>query len=544
MATRSIFSRHRDLWIMGFLLILSYSLFFYKSGDRYIWDPDEDEYALVNQEMVEDGHWIYPTANGVPYSIKPPLYNWLGSAISLIGGEVTEASSRLPSALFAAAGVLMTYLLGKLLFGYRAGLLAAMVLATTPLYIEQGRWIQIHLPGTVFLTATILCFIWGYKNEQRRPLAYLLMYVPLALGTLTTGPVAVVMPALIIGGYLLLTKDLWHIWRLRLGWGALIYLAIAAPWFVTVSMKKEYAEVLLVTTNLTRYFQTFVHDHPFYYYVKRMPPWFLPWLLYLPGAIIAYFKHLTPEEKKASLLPFLWGAGLLLFFSVSRTKREVYMITTAPALALIVGANLDWAASRFETSLFWRRCFVWPTSLTLVLLTIGALGLPAYAWFRAPDWVTVVLPITIMGVIAMACAFRFLAKRQNLAVITAIVLLLAGVVAYGARNVIAKVNEARSPRAFCQQINTIIPPDEDLRMFAFFRPAYGYYTHRRLILLHDPSALKALFTSGKRAYVVTKDEVYRSLKENFPVPVFVIYRQEVDGRDILLLSNQPDSKPS
>ena len=91
-----------ELWWIFFLLVLVYLLFFHMAGERYIWSPDEDEYALVNREMVEDGHWIFPTANGEPYSIKPPLFNWIGSLISLANGEVTEATSRLPSALAAA----------------------------------------------------------------------------------------------------------------------------------------------------------------------------------------------------------------------------------------------------------------------------------------------------------------------------------------------------------------------------------------------------------------------------------------------------------
>jgi 4-amino-4-deoxy-L-arabinose transferase-like glycosyltransferase len=345
------------------------------------------------------------------------------------------------------------------------------------------------------------------------------MYLPLGIGTLTTGPVAVIMPALIIGGYLLLIKDFWHIWRMRLGWGVLIYLAIAAPWYVTVSMREEYAEVLLFTTNVTRYFGKFQHDRPFYFYIKRMAPWFLPWLLFIPGVIIAYFKNLSTEERKSLLLPLVWGVGLFLFFSISRTKREVYMINIAPALALLAGASLEWAISRFESSLFWRRCFTWPVVPLLVALTLGALGLPVYAWYRAPDWLAVVAPITIMGGIAMACAALFLVRKQNLAVIATIVLLLTGVVTYGANTVVAKVNETMSPRAFCLHINTIIPPDENLRMFKWF-------------------------SADERVFVVTRDEAYLNLKETFPLPIHVVHRQEVDGQDIFLLSNQPNPKTS
>ena len=94
--------RRNERWLLLLLLPLCYALFFHQLGARDIWDPDEDEYVLVNREMVLDGHWLYPTANGGPYSIKPPLFNWLGSGISVLAGEVDELTSRLPSAIAAS----------------------------------------------------------------------------------------------------------------------------------------------------------------------------------------------------------------------------------------------------------------------------------------------------------------------------------------------------------------------------------------------------------------------------------------------------------
>ena len=80
------YQRHENWAVLLLLLLLSYLLFFHKLGDRDIWSPDEDEYVQVNREMVRDGHWIFPTANGWPYYIKPPLFNWLGSALALLNG--------------------------------------------------------------------------------------------------------------------------------------------------------------------------------------------------------------------------------------------------------------------------------------------------------------------------------------------------------------------------------------------------------------------------------------------------------------------------
>ncbi|MEE9610984.1 MAG: glycosyltransferase family 39 protein, partial [Desulfatiglandales bacterium] len=338
--TDSFCMRNRK-WILLLLLLMSYPLFFHKLGDRDIWSPDEDEYVQVNREMVLDGHWIYPTANGQPYNIKPPLFNWLGSSFAKLNGEVTEHTSRLPSALAASAGLLVLYFLGRRLFGHRAGFLSALIIGTTPIYIEFGRWIQINMISTVLLMATLGLFYRGYSDERKRAPAYLLMYVPIGLGTLNMGLVNVVMPMIVIGLYLIAMKDVKHILRLKIGWGILIYLAIVAPWYVAVSLKGGYAHNLIIVTNITRYFEEFAHVRPFFYYLTTTPPYFLPWLIFLPGAFYLCFSQQTKIERKQLLFPFLWVVGLFVFLSISKTKRSEYLLPIFPAMALLVGYAID-----------------------------------------------------------------------------------------------------------------------------------------------------------------------------------------------------------
>ena len=350
------------------LLLVSYPLFYHKLGERDLWSPDEDEYMLVNREMVLDGHWIYPTANGRPYSIKPPLLNWLGSLFAKAGGEVTEFTSRLPSAIAASGGLTILYLIGRMLFGHRAGFLSALIIATTPIYIEFGRWIQINMISTVILMATLGFFYWGYSDERKRNPAYLLMYVPAGLGTLNMGLVNVAMPAIVIGLYLIVLKDIKHLREMKIGWGILIYLAITAPWYVAVSLKGGYAHDLIMVTNFTRYFKEFAHVRPIYYYLTTTPPYFLPWLFFLPGVFYLCFSKHTKSDHRQLFYPFLWVVGLFIFFSMSKTKRSEYLLPIFPAMSLLVGYAIDrglqrllplWQVARTR-QLSWRATVAQP----------------------------------------------------------------------------------------------------------------------------------------------------------------------------------------
>jgi len=535
------FQNQPQVWLILLILLLGYFLFYQNMGDRYLWSPDEDEYALVNREMLENGNWIYPTANGKPYSIKPPLFNWIGSFFSLLNGEVTEFTSRLPSTLAAIMGVIAIFYLGQMLFGRRAGLLTALVLATSPLYIEFARWIQINMISTMLLTVTLLLFYWGYTNERKRGIAYLLMYVPMGIGTLNMGPVNVVMPAIVIFLYLLAMKDYRHILQLRLFWGAIIYLLIVAPWYVTVSLREGYIEHLLITTNFTRYLGKFDHARPFYYYFKTTPPYFLPWTLYLPGAVYLFFSDQVRDERRKLLFPLIWAAGIFLFFSLSNTKRSEYMLPIFPALALMVGYLLDRAILFWEDGIFWQRLVAWPTYVFLAICLLAGFGLPIYSWWMAGDWLLVVLPISVICITGAVVSFIFLKKNNGLYAILAVVLLISSVVTYGTGAVVGKVNDHKSARSFCLNIKEKIQGDKKLKMYQSYRPVYAYYTRKLVEEIRDPESLLHHFKSEKRIFFVTRESRYRKLKQDFPAEIYVIHRQWVNHRYMFLLSNFPDS---
>ncbi len=535
------FYRRNEKWIVLLLLLLSYPLFFHKLGDRDIWEPDEDEYVQVNREMVLDGHWIYPTANGRPYSIKPPLFNWLGSAFAELNGEVTEHTSRLPSAIAAAAGLFILYFLGRRLFGHRAGLLSALIIGTTPLYIEFGRWIQINMISTVLLTATLALFYWGYTNERKRTLAYLLMYGPAGLGTLNMGLVNVAMPVIVICLYLITVKDFKHIFRLKIGWGILIYLAIVAPWYVAVSLRGDYAHNLIVVTNFTRYFKEWVHVRPFYYYLGTTPPYFLPWFIYLPGALYLCFSERTKEERKQLLFPFLWVVGLFVFFSLSKTKRSEYVLPIFPAMALLVGYVIDRGLRAWDESPFWQRLIVWPTYIVLCILMAAGIGIAIYSASLSRDWLFTILPISFFLFFGAPVAFFLFRRGKRIEAMGAIVLILMLSVAYGVGPVVAKKNETKSAKPFCLQVLRYLRPGENLKMYHFYRPVYGVYTQRFVDVVEDADTvtLAKWFDSKEPVYVVTNEREYLQIKDSFPKPIYIVIRQWIDHRYILLISNRP-----
>ncbi|MEK7242283.1 MAG: glycosyltransferase family 39 protein, partial [Planctomycetota bacterium] len=190
---------------IALLVSLCIVLFFFNLGGRDLWAPDEGEYAQISQEMLDTGDWVIPRMNDQPTAQKPPLFNWAVAIISLPLGRVTEVTARLPSALGGLAGVLATYWLGKTLYGNRrTALFSALVLATTPIYFHQARWVQVDMLLCAFVTLSLSLFYYGYTNPGARQKAFLLGSFCMGLGVLTKGPMAIVLPYLTIALFLAL----------------------------------------------------------------------------------------------------------------------------------------------------------------------------------------------------------------------------------------------------------------------------------------------------------------------------------------------------
>src|SRR5712691_10065521 len=145
------------------LLALSLPFLFLKLGMPFL-DPDEGLYATIALEMVRGGDWVMPHANGLPYLEKPPLYFWLTSlTFGLIGPS--EWATRLWSALGALGTVLLTWRIGRRLYGARAGLLAGLVMATV---VGNALYVRKASTDQVFVLCLTLA-LYGFLRDAERP---------------------------------------------------------------------------------------------------------------------------------------------------------------------------------------------------------------------------------------------------------------------------------------------------------------------------------------------------------------------------------------
>jgi 4-amino-4-deoxy-L-arabinose transferase-like glycosyltransferase len=129
---------------VGLLILLP------RLGQFGFWDPWEPKYAETVREMLDRGMYLVPYYEDEVRLAKPILVYWGIMAGSAVLGS-NELGARIVGVLLAVGAALVVHHVVSRLRGPRAGLLAALVLCTSP----QFYFIARQAMPDVYLFATL-----------------------------------------------------------------------------------------------------------------------------------------------------------------------------------------------------------------------------------------------------------------------------------------------------------------------------------------------------------------------------------------------------
>jgi len=305
----------KEIVFISTLVAVCLALFFFSLGDRALWDIDEGKHATTSQDMVLSGDWITPQYNGEKFYDKPPLHNWLVAISFLIFG-FTEFAARLPAALLGLGCVMTTYLLGRQIFGVTAAFLSSLVLASSAEYIVLSRVVVHDISLTFFITLALALFYLGYKNEKHRRRLFFAGYAAMGFAVLAKGPIGVLLPVTIIGLFIIFKRQLNFLREMQIGWGILIFFAIASPWYILISLRDpEYVRYFFIEKNLGSFISKEVrHSEPFYFHIPLLMGGMFPWSTFLPLALFRGFRSRGTTYNDGTLFALIWFAVIFIFF--------------------------------------------------------------------------------------------------------------------------------------------------------------------------------------------------------------------------------------
>jgi len=328
-------------------LVVLFALIWFSNLDyRRLVHPDEGRYAEIPREMSISGDWLTPRLNDIKYFEKPALQYWITAAAYDAFG-VHQWTARLWP---AAAGFLCVVFLGYVgsrIGGPRLGLYGAAALGGSVWHVLNSHFLTLDAGLTLWTGVgfgSLLIAQRGDSTPGEERGWMLLGWGALALAVLSKGLVGAVLPGGALVLYSLATRD-WALWRrLHIVAGAIVFFAVAAPWFVAVSLKnREFFDFFFIHEHFTR-FLTSEHrrEGPWWYFLPVLIVGILPWLTVLAWTLPRAWAG-SPVERNSFCWPrfaLCWAAFILVFFSASGSKLPSYVLPMAPALALIVGREL------------------------------------------------------------------------------------------------------------------------------------------------------------------------------------------------------------
>ncbi len=298
-----------------------------------IWHHGEAREGLVVQGIVHTHQWILPMRNGEMPS-KPPFFHWLAAIPAFVFGPI-DWVVRLPSAIAAAIMAAVTFFMGREMGGRRVGWLAAGALLGMQEFWVSGTQARVDMVFATCVSVALAGFFFWYRNGHRGARAA--CYIASACAVLAKGPVGLVLPAIMIVGFLAVEgrlRSLWTFWSwpltavvllLDLGWYALAY----------DTGGNEFLTLQIAIENFDRFFGhgPFSTENTSLNTLTWLANQTLPWNLVLVWSLIRWIKG--AREDGAGRFLHAWWISIFLVFLVAARSRAVYLLPMYPAIALL-----------------------------------------------------------------------------------------------------------------------------------------------------------------------------------------------------------------
>jgi len=513
----------RVQWVLIITLSLTVAPYFVRLGASSLWDANEAFYAETPREMIEARNYINPTFNYHPRLNKPPLSYWVVVPFYKLFG-VSESTERLPIVLGSLVMIATAYGLGRILFSMEAGLLAAIGLAIAPRFLMFSRRILIDIYVSMFMALALLMYVLAERQPQRRRRYLVLMYVSIGLGVLTKGPVAAVLPAAALFVYFLVFRRINAIRELMLPLGCLIIALIVLPWYVAIYLQHGWGHIesFILKDNLSRYTQPIWGPRRgFFFYIPALIGDFFPWSLFLIPLAWSGLKKAWSfvrsnfrfsEDLRGSALLTLWILVIVFFFSLSKSKEDLYILPIYPAAAALVG-NL------IAKSLIERRQRISTATLLIIgLSTAGAGAVIAYLFGRGlPPYV-----ITGGNLIGWSAIIGGVTTSVALSIRKYQVAVLATALSVTACNwvfvalALPDFERFKPVRSLCEVISTEAGPDALVGYYRTAYPSMVFYLHRPIFEYYHQEEIEAAFSSGKEVFCLMSSSEFAALQQRIP----------------------------
>ncbi|MEM8737899.1 MAG: glycosyltransferase family 39 protein [Planctomycetota bacterium] len=366
-------SRWRATALIVFFVVVCVFPLFWSLGDHAVHGDSEARYGVVARAMVAgDSPWLVPHYFGEPHLTKPPLTYWLMAAsIACVGDG--ELALRLPSAVAACLTMAVVFGLAAYRGGWRRGVVAAGLLAVTPMFLAVSRMGLTDAPLNLLSTAGLAAGYLGVKENKQKYIW--ILWICVAGAFFTKGPVGLLVPGAlclwVAAGGAVDRREGWR--RLRLGRGLAVAALPLVGWGAAVAWVHPEAWGVWRFQVMDRAVGTGDHPEPWWFFVPVLLVGLFPATALLD---LKPLKKLTIKNMnfvQSDSDAGLWSVMVLVTFIVFTVISGKLMTYLLPLSAPMV----------------------WLASAPMVRRVFGSLGRPGLS--AQAEWNALTPPLLIVA---------------------------------------------------------------------------------------------------------------------------------------------------
>ncbi|MFK7768030.1 MAG: ArnT family glycosyltransferase [Mariniblastus sp.] len=503
---------------MVFLTALNFPLF----------EPDEARNAQLALNVLETGDWMSLKLANESYWDKPPLQIWAIAASYSVFGP-SPFATRLPIGLASVLTVMLTFLLGKIVVGFRPAVMGAVLLMLSCGFVLCGRYVTMDATLTATVTAMLLCGYISIRDGFRRKFA-LLAGVACGIGILAKGPVIGVLavPPLVAAAFL--SQTTFTSKRSpkligRLIWFAAPAVLIAAPWFIaTAIIHPDFLGYFFWKHHVVRFSNAFNHREPFWYYLIGIFLFMFP-ASYLLPSMVKFMTSRKPENRlvrtREQGFLFLSAIWIIGFFTIAESKLPTYILPAFPLICLLMGVLVERkiltkpAEGIASKRTFLERLQTKAPQALAFWTVIACVSLIALFELQTVTAIAIVLTIAVtVGLVALSI------RKSNRPKIVwscfaVIGLLLMSVIAH---QIIPSVSAERSIHVAAQKIQSE-PAYADAPIVFFGRESYGAglcLDNVKQFRFNQTASVVEFLRANPSAILIASKDTMKTLRSDLP----------------------------
>jgi len=317
---------------------------------------------------------------------------------------------------------------------------------------------------------------------------------------------------------------------LMLPTGLVIIAAIVLPWYLAIYYQHGWShiEAFILKDNLSRYTQqVWGPRRGFFFYIPVMFGDFFPWSLFLIPCLVFAARRLWAGKDQPALqarppvLLAIWIIVILVFFSLSKSKEDLYILPIYPAAAALVGGAL---ASSSGSGQAGRKSLMRWTTLALAALIAAAGAVIVYLFGRGNQpyelaGASLIGGAAVLG--GLSGTGAALLNRTRSAVLTTAMTLAACNWLFVLWT-LPDFERFKPVRSACQVIASHARPDALVGYYKTAYPSMVFYLRRPIFEYYEEGEIEAAFASGKEIFCMMTAVEYEAIKGRLPAQTRVL----------------------